>query len=127
MRNNFDLINFFVDSFVRRNFCEMATCLTEGFIYETASIKTTGSKQFIKLQEKFDCNYKMTISELHADASECVFEAKFNYQIYYPSQKLIELDADATLYVANHQIDKIIVIYENEQKAKETLGKMIIH
>ncbi|PCI88627.1 MAG: hypothetical protein COB24_01290 [Hyphomicrobiales bacterium] len=127
MINNFDLINFFVNSFIRRNFSEMAACLADDFIYETESIKTTGSKQFIKLQEKFDCNYQMTISELQADKDENIFKAKFHYQIYYPGQKIIGLDADATLYIAKQQIEKIVVIYEDEQKAKEILGEMIFH
>lgn len=127
MKNNFELIQFFVDSFVRRRFDEMANCLADDFIYETNSIRTVGRNKFLKLQEKFDCNYKMVVSGIKLCKLEGVYSAKFHYEIYYPHQALIELDAHAVLYVAEKEIFKIIVSYVDEEKAKNILQKMIIH
>ncbi|MGL1920159.1 MAG: nuclear transport factor 2 family protein [Hyphomicrobiales bacterium] len=122
-----DLISIFINSFGRRNFSEMAACLTYDFIFDATIIYTEGRSQFLKFQQKVDSGYIILDFEINTTDQESVFEVDFLYEILIHNKKRIELPAKAHMYVANDLLYKVKIRFKNATEAKSIFNQMVHH
>lgn len=127
MKDFYSLIYLFINSFGRRNFAEMESCLAENFLCDGGFIRISGREKFIKSQERLDSNFIISVSNIRPDYQLQMFEFELIYHIYFHTRQKITLDAMTKVYVKDGLIHRIKITYKNPEYAQEIFNHMIIH
>lgn len=127
MKHDQKLISMFINSFGRRNFLEMESCLTDDFIFDATIIFTEGRTQFLKFQKKVCASYIINYSKIDPVEGGKAYVVDFEYDILLTTKKRIQLPAQATMYIRNELISKVKIEYTNSSEAKAIFAQMVYH
>ncbi|MBL1421221.1 MAG: hypothetical protein COC24_011995 [Alphaproteobacteria bacterium] len=126
MKDSYSLIYQFINSFGRRNFDEMESCLAENFLCDGGFICISGREKFVKSQKRLDSNFIISVSNLQFNHQTQMFEFELIYHIYFHTRQRITLEAATKIYVKDELIYKIEINYKHPEYAQEILSQMII-
>ncbi|MBL1421220.1 MAG: hypothetical protein COC24_011990 [Alphaproteobacteria bacterium] len=127
MEYNFELIDFFMRSFGRRNFHETSSCIAETFIFQTPIIELEGRDKFIKLQKKIDSNFSLNVTNIKESSVPNVYDLEYIYHIHLHSRQKVDISARAKIYINNQLITKMTVEFEDKERAEAIFRQMIYH
>lgn len=127
MSYSFDLVKLFVNSFGRRNFIEMSTCLSEDFVFDASIIFIEGREKFLKFQQKVDSSYIIIPYEINGNDADDEYWMKFAYDIHFHNRKNILLPAHATMYLSGELIKKVTIKFRDVEEARTIFNQMVRH
>ncbi|MBL1241746.1 MAG: nuclear transport factor 2 family protein [OCS116 cluster bacterium] len=127
MKQGYDTVTQFINSFGRRNFSEMSGCLTDDFIFDGSIIYIEGREKFLKFQKKVDSSYVISPFELQANNDEDVYLVNFAYEIHFHDRKKIKLPARAIMYLRQELIFKVEIKFRDVEEAKSIFNQMVRH
>lgn len=124
MKHESKIISVLMNSFGRRDYHQMSSCLTVDVIFDGEIVYIEGLDDFLIFQKNLDNSYIVSRFELLAKSEENIQIVDLVFELYLPNHQKSELPATVTLYFLGELICKIEVRFKDIAETTSIYNKM---